>query len=51
MSEETNMLKEWKIVESKEIVSILIVDELESKLTVCDKIEETIGKSLLLQNH
>ncbi len=25
----------------------LIVDELESKLTVCDKIEETIGQSLL----
>ena len=25
----------------------LIVDELESKLTVCDKVEETINQSLL----
>lgn len=44
---ESNLLKNYPFILPSHPEQQLIVSELESKLTVCDKIEETISQSLL----
>jgi type I restriction enzyme S subunit len=43
----TDIIKNYQVPFCSYAEQQLIVDELESKLTVCDKIEETISQSLL----